>query len=189
MYNWYMQKTIKYFGFGTNKDLDMMVHIVGRSDLRGEPGKLIGYEVCIQRASQMRTEIPENSPWKVPPRDIITKSWSPDFLMYVSKPNPEAVAFGTIWDLTPEEVELVKEWECVEYGVQDEVNALALDSQGNQIAVETQSLTRTSDVVEKIITGDDYPAYIAPKDQMLKKADTSRLRYLKEKQEKSSSLS
>lgn len=173
--------TIKYFGFGTNKDLDMMVHMVGRDDLKGVPGKLLGYEVCIQKASQMRPEIPEESPLKISPRDLISRSWYPDFPMYVSRPNPKAVAYGTIWDLTPEELELVKEWECVEYGVQEEINAVAVDEQENAVGVETQALTKPTDVIEQVVTGKDYDPYIVSKEAMLKKADILRQEFLARK--------
>jgi hypothetical protein len=180
-------KIIKYFGFGTNKDLDMMVHMVGRQDLKGEPGKLIGYEVCIQKSRDMRMDIPETSPVQIPPGQLIIDTWGPDFDMFVSRPNPDAVAYGTIWDLSPEELELVKEWECVEYGVQDEVQAMAMDSHDNLIQVETQALTRPTDKIDRVITGPDYDPYIAPKEKMLEVADRLRLEYLERKQKEDSS--
>lgn len=178
-------KFIKYFGFGTNKDLAMMQHIVGRDDLKGKAGKLIGYKVCIQKARDMREEIPETSPWKVPPKQIIVDAWGEDFDMFVSIPDPNGVAYGTIWDLTAQDIELVKEWECVEYGLQEEVNAIATDSQGNFIQVETQVLTRPSDKskIHKVIVGSDYEPYVVDKEKMLKAADKTRTDYLKRKNE------
>lgn len=177
---------IKYFGFGTNKDLAMMQHIVGRDDLKGEPGKLLGYKVCIQKSRDMRSEIPETSPIKKPPRDIIVENWGPDFDMFVSIPDPNGVAYGTIWDLTPEEVELVKEWECVEYGLQDEVWGMAMDSSGNLIQVETQSLTRPSDKskILKILEGPNYEPYVADKQRMLDIADKARAEYFQRTKDK-----
>ena len=101
---------VYYFGFGTNRDRDMMEHMVGRKGLTGEPGKLIGYEVCIQRADQFRTEIPENTPFYASPKDLIIKSWGSYFEMYVSRPNPGAFDVGTKWQLTLPILEFVREW-------------------------------------------------------------------------------
>ncbi|OGK43666.1 hypothetical protein A2957_02860 [Candidatus Roizmanbacteria bacterium RIFCSPLOWO2_01_FULL_38_11] len=177
-----MNKTyVKYFGFGTNKDLDMMVHMVGRSDLVGEPGRLIGFDVCIQKSREMREEIPETSPLKIPPKDLIIQNWGPDFDMFVSRPNPNGIAYGTIWDLTQDEIDLVKEWEAVDYGVQDEVWAIAIDSKGHFVQVETQTLLKPTDKIDRIITGEDYDPYIAPKKSMLDLADDIRIRYLERK--------
>ena len=177
-----MKKTfIKYFGFGTNKDLDMMVHMVGRSDLVGEPGKLIGFDVAIQKSREMREDIPETSPLKITPRQLIINNWGPDFDMFVSVPNPNGIAYGTIWDLTPEEIELVKEWEAVDYGVQDEVWAIAIDSKGHFVQVETQTLLRSTDKIDRVIKGADYDPYVASKRIMLDLADDVRIRYLERK--------
>ena len=110
---------IKYFGCGTNRDLDMMAHMIGRKDIHGEPGKLFGYDLCVQRTMQFRDERPENSPIDISPRALILKVWGPDFEMYVSRPNPDGVISGIIWDITQEELELVREWELVDYGAQE----------------------------------------------------------------------
>lgn len=172
-------KTIKYFGFGTNRDLDMMVHMVGRENIFGEPGKLMGYELCIQRGKQFRDEILKTSPLEISPRTLIVKSWGPEFEMYVSRPNPDGVIYGTIWDITPEEFELVREWEMVDYGAQEDVKGLAINSKGEIVEVITQSfLNPPIPEIDKVITGDNYEPYIASKEAMLKKADEVRFQYL-----------
>lgn len=176
------RKIIKYFGFGTNKDLDMMVHMVGRGNLVGEPGKLIGYEVCIIVAKNIKREhIPPESPLKVSPKKIIIDNWGDDFPMYYSRPNPNAVAYGTIWDLYEDEIELVKEWELVDYGLQEEVNAMAMNNKGDLIQVETQALMGGYEQVDKVVAEENYESYIAPKDKMLALADKTRTDYLKRK--------
>ena len=77
-------KTIKYFGFGTNKDLDMMIHMVGNPNLKGEHGKLIGYELCIQNINQIRDGI--IPPFKKSPREIIKNGFGNSFKLYVIRP-------------------------------------------------------------------------------------------------------
>lgn len=169
-------KKIKYFGFGTNRDIDMMAHIVGRKNISGEPGKLIGYELCILKGKQFRDIIPKTSPLNISPRTLIVNSWGPDFKMYVSRPNPDGVIYGTIWDITPEEFELVREWELVDYGAQEDARGMAINSRGEIIEVITQSfLNSPIPEIDKVVVGDDYNPYIASKEAMLKKADEVRL--------------
>lgn len=174
--------TVNYFGFGTNRDLDMMAHMIGREEIEGEPGRLMGYEVCIQRADQFRTEIADTSPIPVSPKDIILRSWGPKFEMYVSRPNPDGIAYGTIWKITPEELELVREWELVDYGAQEDAKGMAINSQGQMIEVITQSFLKPAEI-DRVVTGDDYDPYIWSKEAMLKRADELRLQYLKFKAE------
>lgn len=170
---------IKYFGHGTNKDKDMMVHMIGRKNILGEPGMLIGYELCIQKGRQFRDTIPKTSPINVSPRAIIINSWGPDFEMYVSRPNPNGVIYGTIWDITSEEFELVREWELVDYGAQEDAKGIAINSKGEPIEVITQSfLNPPIPEIDRVVTEKDYEPYIAPKEAMLKKADQVRLEYL-----------
>lgn len=179
-----MSNTIKYFGFGTNRDLEMMEHMIGRSNIVGEPGKLIGYELCTQRGKQFRDEIPKNSVLDISPRTLIVNSWGPEFEMYVSRPNSNGVIFGTIWDITPEEFQLVREWEMVDYGAQEDTNAMALNSKGEIVQVVTQSFINPPiPEIENVVTSENYNPYIASKEAMLKKADEVRLQYLKSKAE------
>ncbi len=176
-------QTLLYFGFGTNKDLAMMEHMVGRKKIEGTPGVLIGYDVCIQRTDQFRTEIPPTTPFQASPRDLIMRSWGPDFEMYVSKPNPNGRAYGTIWRITPEELELVREWELVDYGAQEDAWGIAIDETKVEYKVITQSFMRPPIDIDRVVEGKDYPAYIWPKDLMLKRADELREQYLRLKAE------
>ncbi|MCL2869484.1 gamma-glutamylcyclotransferase [Candidatus Saccharibacteria bacterium] len=173
---------IKYFGFGTNKDLAMMQHIVGRDGIKGVPGRLIGYEICIQKAKHMRTLIPPTSPAPKTPRELITNNWYADFPMFVSRPNPLGIAYGTIWYLTPDELDLVRNWEAVDFGVQDDAYGWALDDNGELHQIITQSFVRPEPVeIDQVIEGSDYEPYIEDKQAMLDKADLLRKEYLAER--------
>lgn len=173
------QTAIKYFGYGTNRDLEMMQHMIGRQDINGQPGKLLGYELCIQKLEQIRDTIPGKSPGSASPREIIRKVFGDAFELFVARPKADGVIYGTIWELRPEEIALVKEWEMVELGMQEEVHAMAVDEKGNIIAVETQAVMDPPAVIDRIVTGDQYEPYIAPKDKMLGGADYVRADYLK----------
>lgn len=175
------KKIIAYFGFGTNRDIEMMEHMIGRKNIEGEHGKLQGYEITIQRTDQFRTEIPPNSPTpKLSAKDLIVRSWGPKFEMFTSRPNPGGVAYGTIWYITPEELELVREWEIVDYGCQEDAYGTAVTDDGRQVKVITQSFIKPAEI-DRVITGDDYEPYIWDKEAMLKRADELRQSYLEMK--------
>ena len=94
-------------------------------------------------------------------------------------PNPDGVIYGTVWDITLEEFELVREWEMVDYGAQEDAKGMAINSKGEIIEVITQSfLNFPIPEIDEVIIGDDYESYIASKEAMLKKADEVRFRYL-----------
>ncbi len=171
--------TIKYFGFGTNRDLEMMGHMIGRNEIKGEQGRLIGYELTIQRADQFRDEIPPTSPNpKMSPRDIIIESWGSKFEMYTSRPNPTGIIYGTIWDITPEELELVREWEMVDLGCQEDARGIAVTDNGELVEVITQSFLKPAEI-DRVIKGNNYEPYIGDKKAMLRTADQVRLNYFK----------
>lgn len=186
---------INYFGFGTNRDLEMMAHIIGREKIEGEHAKLLGYEITIQKAEQFRTEISPNSPNpNLSPRDLIMKVWGPKFEMFTSRENPEGVAYGTIWHITPQEFELVREWEIVDFGCQEDACGVAETDDKRKVKVITQSFLKPAKI-DRIIKGDDYEPYIWDKAAMLKQADRVREEYLAlkakmpvEKQEKINSF-
>lgn len=171
-------KTIKYFGYGSNADKDMMVHMVGRDDIKGEPGKLIGYQLCVQSLDQIRDIVPPTSPIKDSPRTVIRRSFGDKFDLFIAVAKPDAVAFGTIWDLTQDEIDLVKNWELVDCGMQEEVQAIAMNTvSGELIPVETQAVVDPPANYYVVIEGNDYPRYVADKEKMLKTADVVRQEY------------
>lgn len=175
------EPVIKYFGFGTNKDRDMMEHMIGRKDILGETAKLPGYEVCTQLAKHFNTEIPQDSPIDRSAYHILVGSWGEEFEMYASIPKEDAIAYGTIWYITPLELELVREWEMVDYGAQEDAYGIAITKSGDKIPVITQSFIKQSYTIHKTIEGPDYAAYVHDRAAMLKTADEVRLDYLKNK--------
>lgn len=165
---------IKYFGYGSNKDLDMMAHMVGNSNLKGVPGKLLGYELCIQKIDQIRNTIPENSPLDKSAQETVRDAFGDGFELFIAREKEGGVIYGTIWDLTPEELNLVKEWELVDAGMQEEVQATALDDQGTKVDVETQAVIDPPPAIDRLVTENNYAPYIVSKEKMLEVADRNR---------------
>jgi len=176
-------KVIKYFGHGTNRDHDMMAAIIGRNNIAGEPGKLLGYELGIQKIENMREKIPENSPIKKPPCDIVKDFQGTNFEMYVVRPNSDAVTHGMIWDVTPDEFEILSDWEAVDCGVQENIETIAINNKGEKISIITHGLLNHPRDVDRIVEGKDYEAYIISRDQMLSSAEVLRKDFLRRKKE------
>ena len=170
---------IYYFGYGTNKDLSMMQHMVGRNDLYGEAGVLLDYELAIQSFDQIRGEIIGGSPTPVSPRQIIEEGFDNTFELFVARPKKGAKCHGTIWHLTPLEFELTREWELVDFGMYEDAEGVAINEKGEEFNVVTQALINKPDDVDRIIEGSDYQAYLVPEDKILAKADQVREGYYK----------
>jgi len=165
------QEKIYYFGYGTNKDLAMMQHMVGRKDLTGEPGVLLDYELAIQNFNQIRGEIKNGSPAPVSPRQIIEEGFDNTFELFVARPKKGAKCHGTIWHLTPHEFELTREWELVDFGMYEDAKGLAVNEAGDEFPIVTQALINKPDDIDRVVEGADYEPYLVPKDKILDKAD------------------
>jgi len=99
-----MEQKVLYFGYGANREPRMMAAITGDQNLKGTPAVLEGYTLCIQRLDQ----VPES------PRQILRHSGQPEtFESYVAIRDKKGKIFGTVWELTPQQRELVRRWELV----------------------------------------------------------------------------
>lgn len=172
------KSTLHYFSYGTNRDLDMMAAIIGRKNIVGEPGKLIGYELCIQKVEHIPGVSLATAPTELSPREIVTKVFDENFELYIIKPNANAETYGTIWQLNPEEYELVREWELLEFGMQEDIRAMALDSKGSVVNIVTHGSLSTSTPIDRCVAGDTYEDYIVPKKDILQVAERVRSEYI-----------
>ena len=142
---------ILYFGYGTNRDRDMMVAMIGRDDLLGEPGKLLGYELCVQGLKDIPGTVVENAPALFSPREIVERALGSLFELYIIRPSPSNATCGTIWHLTIEDLNLVYEWELLEFGMQEKIMATAINSRGEEVHVETHGVLNPDAPVGRVI--------------------------------------
>lgn len=169
---------VKYFGYGSNRNEEMMAAIVGNKNLKGVPGRLIGFELCIQRLEDIPDNIGEKSPVKISPRQVIKNNFGDFFELYICRINPEAEVFGTIWDLTEEERNLVKDWEMLDFGMQEEIKGVAIENETGKIfSVSTEGLLDPAIHVNKVIAGGEYDDFIVSKEKIIEVANKSRQEY------------
>lgn len=172
-------KIVNYFGYGTNRDLEMMQVMIGRDKIEGTPGKLIGYELCIQKLEDIPGEVLENAPDKLSPHKIIRGAFGDSFELYITRPNADAVVHGMIWKITGAEYEMVREWELLDFGMQEDMKATAMNVDGEIINVVTHGSLSKDVAINRCVEGDDYDDYIAPKDKMLEVSARVRKDYMK----------
>ncbi len=130
-----MEEKVLYFGYGANRDSRMMAAITGNKNLKGRPEVLRGFSLCIQRLDQVPDTIVPSAPVQISPRKILEGNWPSNFTSYIIKEDSEGQVNGTIWELTPLERELVRDWELVDFGWYEDKAAtvVTLDRQEVQI--------------------------------------------------------
>ncbi|MDZ4385529.1 MAG: hypothetical protein U0944_03890 [Candidatus Moranbacteria bacterium] len=164
------KRILNYFGYGTNRDLEMMAAMIGRRDIEGKKGRLLSFELCIQKASDIADKILETAPTKTSPREIVTSTFDENFELYIIRPKENAITYGTIWKLTKEEYGLVRDWELLDFGMQEDIKAVAMDEDGKVINVITHGSMSPNMPASRVIEGPDYEDYIVPKEAILKVA-------------------
>jgi len=148
---------VKYFGYGANSSPEMMMGIIGRKP-NGFQATLEGYELYIQSWE----EIPERV------REDLEKYWGSDFKTYCIRPAAGKTVSGTAWLITPEERQLVSNWEFWYEPIAVEVR----DTQGKTTSAETEIVNDKT--IGETIHGTEYPVFLNKKKQMVDVAEKVR---------------
>ena len=176
---------ILYFGYGANSRKKMMEVITGNRNLVGYPAILKGFILCIQRLDQIPDSVLSSSPAPISPRQLLKESWPDSFESYIIKSasKTDEVA-GTIWELTFQERELVRDWELIDFGWYRDIKTKALTEDGREVEVETEGL-RDGQEVDRVVDGKNYEPFINPLKDFQRVAEKARREYLERIQTKS----
>ncbi|MBI2326808.1 gamma-glutamylcyclotransferase [Candidatus Curtissbacteria bacterium] len=165
-----MANTVEYFAYGVNCVSEMMEALLGRIP-KSYAARLNGYELCIQTWD----EIPE------PVRNILSADWGPDFRAYRIRPAEDKSVRGIVWQLSPEELALVKNWEMDGLWTETAEVIVHVNGQPDPVTgVETSVVTDPN--IKIRFKGERYIIYLNDKDKMLQAARRSREIYLREKE-------
>lgn len=136
-----MSGKVLYFGYGANRDPRMIAAITGRpaAELTGSPAVLEGYSLAVQRLEQVPDTVVQSAPVPLSPRGML-KDWGEDFTTYVIHPSKDGKVSGTIWELTTEERELIRDWELVDFGWYKDCEGRAKTEDGKEVPVITEML-------------------------------------------------
>lgn len=172
-----MDDKVLYFAYGANKTLEMMAAITGNKSLVGSDATLNGYGIYVQKLDQVPDIVAPNSPAKISPQKILRDVWNENFETYVIKPNADKKVSGTVWELTPLERELVRNWELIDFGwYKDAVVKIKTDN-GDEIEVQAEILGDGQDV-DREVNGLDYPPFLNRLEDFQRVAEKAREEYM-----------
>lgn len=156
---------IYFFGYGADRDPEMMEAIIGRRP-RGQGASIAGFELGIQSFG----DIPSKA------RKIIQQSWDHRFQSYVIRPAKDmhAVVTGTMWELTPSERKLIDNWELT--GLWYDVFLIAKGAP-HPMQMELQIIQ--DQPIRHLVDGKHYKTFLNSKEKMFEVATRCRHEYLK----------
>ncbi len=170
-----MREQTKYFGYGANRDPQMMEAITGNGNLAGRKAVLKDFQICIQRLDQ------------VPPKaqKILRKAgWTDEtFSTYTIRPdegNEDSLVHGMIWELTEHERNLVRNWELVGLWYKEtncQVMADQIIGEWSLIDVITEQLG-DGQKIKEVADGTNYKTFLNDREVMFGVAREARRQYI-----------
>lgn len=158
---------ILYFGYGANSQREMMEAITGNKSLVGQPAVLGGFKLCIQKMDQIPDSV----------RNILQENWGKDFETYIIKHGKETdEVAGTVWELTDQERELVRDWELIDVGWYKDIKGKALVN-GRGVDIQTEGF-REGQEVDREVDGRNYPPFLNRLEDFQRVATKAREEYL-----------
>ncbi|MEK6845878.1 MAG: gamma-glutamylcyclotransferase family protein [Nanoarchaeota archaeon] len=162
-----MTKKVLYFGYGANKNPEMIAAIIGRKPC-GFPAKLFNYGLFIQS-------------WKdipVKARKILreTSSFEEGFKSYCISPSKGKSTQGMVWTITRLERQLIGAWEL--HGVWYKPIVVDVTTLNGKIIKNVETEVIRSKEIKQFMLGNRYKAF--PNDQriMLMEARKTREEFL-----------
>lgn len=170
-----MQK-ILYFGYGANSQREMMEAITGNRNLKGQPGILKGYALCVQKLSQVPDSVSPTAPVPVSPKKILKESWGDNFETYIIKPDKNGEVAGTIWELSRQERELVRDWELIDFGWCKDMEGKAVTKDGKEVDAQTEGFREGQEVAREA-DGKNYKPFLNRLEDFQRVAEKARGEY------------
>jgi len=169
---------VMYFGYGATRDSGVISIILGKpeSALVGRKAVLEGFDLAIQRLDQVPDVILPTAPSAISVRESLRKVWGDNFRSYVLKPNSGGRVSGIIWELTPEDIERIKDWELLDFGWFEDTNGEAITPEGNRIPVVTEKI-RSDQEVDQVVDGLEYETWLEDPEKFKAVAEKARHEY------------
>lgn len=142
---------VKFFSYVVKEKIEGLRALVGRRKLLYENATLQDYELCIQTPKDLSDIVPENSPLKMSPQEIIRKNFGENYELYTIRAHPNKTVPGKIWYINPEEFEYLREWEMIDYGMSEDIIAKATTEDGDLVTVRTYGLVKEPEKITKVI--------------------------------------
>ncbi|MEK6963733.1 MAG: gamma-glutamylcyclotransferase family protein [Nanoarchaeota archaeon] len=165
-----MTSTVRYFGYGANKNPEMMEAMVGCVPM-GVPAVLEDFELCIQEWFQIPAAV----------RDILFRcGWDPSFKTYCARSAKGKQVNGTLWILTPEEHALVGNWEMHGQWFHS-ISVSVKDEAGKKYAAVTEVMLGEGMTPALECYGPALPPFPVDKQKIFQVASKVRMEFLKQR--------
>ena len=139
-----------------------MEAITGNKNLVGHTAILPGYKLCLQKLHHVPDLVFPNSPIPISPRKILETAWRDDFESYsIIKGGEGDEVVGVVWELTPEERDLVREWELIDFGWAKDIEAIVSIEGNTKIKILTEGI-RDGQEFDSIVDGKEYKEIPVP---------------------------
>lgn len=180
-----LENKILYFAYGNNREPEIMQALTGNKNLVGHEATLNGYVLGIQRLDQVPSSRLPGLP--VSPQEVVRKNWDDSFESYVVKKGNGEVK-GIVWELTPEERELIRDWELIDLGWYKDAKGEAVLKDGRKIEIETYVLGDNQEI-DRIVDGKEYNSFLSKPEDFLRVIDVARREYFERQKAKEGALS
>jgi hypothetical protein len=151
-----------YFGYGINRDPRMISAITGKkvNELVGVSAVLQDFGMAIQGIDQIPNKLNKYSELTISPRDILSKYWDADFKSYVIYPKAGSYVSGTIWELSHDDRERIKDWELLGDWYKGS-NGVAVTENCKKVNIVTDSLGNDQQY-DYEVDGLEYDEWLQP---------------------------
>ncbi len=169
---------INFFSYVQGDTSKLMAAIFGRKNISHEKAILLGYEMCIQTAKDVTDQVLPTCPFSASPREILIKHRGPDFELYTIRPNQQNKLPGTIWYVSAQEYEYLRNYELIDCGLSEDIIANAITDNGDTITVNTYGLKSNADNFTMVVDI-NYRRPEIPNEEKIKKAIRERMNYIR----------
>ena len=144
---------VYYFGYGANRNLDMIKAITGAEPVWGKEGFLKDYQLFLQPLKYVVDPKDFGQEDSFGARTRLQGKWGKEFKSYVVKKCTGSVVAGTIWKLTTRDLRWINNWELVDFGWYKVGLDTAETKDGEKYIVYVQFLTEKDNSGEKVVAG------------------------------------
>ena len=113
------------------------------------------------------------------PQQILKENWGENFESYVMfRADKDSEVMGTIWELTNQERELVRNWELIDFGWYEDLRgAYANNVEGEEVVVETEVL-RENQEIDREVDSLEYEPFLMLQSEFKRIAEREREDFL-----------
>jgi hypothetical protein len=146
--------TIDFFYYGSGVDEDVMSSIIGKKPLDAKPATLHGYNLGIQGIN----DIPDVKVvgLKMTARELVKDAWGKDYQTYSAYKGGGEIR-GIVWTINKEDLDLLRNWELVDYKWYSIVDGMVTFSDGKKEKVLTFAVKNQP--IQKNINGMNYDPF------------------------------